>query len=184
MSFSKEGNVKLLSISIDNKLKFPTKDGIIGESSSSSSNYNYINSLQDCINVPCSAVNNFNFALDVSSSLYVSKKINSYANTSIFEFTPNSEIPLNINFSYDNEIIGKSIYGLSLNKLRENYTTEHINLIMTSMKLLIESPLIIDNNEFCEYEMIVYGDIIKENIIKLAPMEQPIIPFQPFRFNQ
>lgn len=56
-------------------------------------------------------INKLNYALDTSTTLYITKKL--YGNKeTLFSFGQDEEIFLNFNFGYENEILGKSLQGI------------------------------------------------------------------------
>jgi hypothetical protein len=120
-------------IVVDKKIYPPSK--ILANASDSRYNNDYLEILNKCFNIEESNINQFNFALDTNSSIYLCRKLAGNKSILILPYFKKNKFrePLDANFNvfvrnpiFDptNEIIGKAIYGVNIGDLSDKLEEE------------------------------------------------------------
>jgi hypothetical protein len=143
-------------------IKYP-ENYIEGESDSSLTNKQFMDSLADCIELNKSCINKFNFALNNNSSKYISEKLYGEVNgDDLMMFDSNINQRYNINFGYKSEILGKSIFGINLEQVNKKFE-EYVNIQKQGIKVFFEALPLKDNKLYEIITIAEYNDSLKIN---------------------
>lgn len=148
------------------KILYP--QGLInGDASNSNDNYQFIDNLKKCIDLKNSAINSMNFSIDVPTSMFISKKIYGDPNVSIIEFENTGNMHLKLCFGYNQEILGKCLFGINFDYMNAKLGNDTFKLENNVVNLIIESDEtneVINLNSIYElYTMIESNGNIKIN---------------------
>ena len=140
-----------------NTLKWP-QNMIAGESASSHDNEQFVDQLGNCINLERSSINRLNFALENSTTMYVTKKLYGEEDTNVFNFSPDTNFRFKFEFGYESEILGKSLFAVNLRQLNEEILNP-ISMKNKEIKLHITSKLDeFESRPFSTYDMYIIGE--------------------------
>lgn len=101
---------------------------INGNNSTYSKCNQFLDNLNKCFDITMSSINRFNYCLDESTNMYITKKTFGVPDTSLFKFSPQTNLHFQYTFGYHNEIIGKNIIGISFDYLSSRIG-ENFNLL-------------------------------------------------------
>lgn len=147
-------NIAIFGCEVNN-IKFPPYF-VSGKSNSSLLNDQFMENLNHSLNINKTSINKYNFALNKSTSLYITKKIYGKSED-MFEFEDNSNVYLDFRFGYHNEILGKAVFSLSFEQIYFLMNNK-IPLDQLNIKLFIEDKSQVDEEKE-NYELL----IIEEN---------------------
>jgi hypothetical protein len=123
----------------------------IGNSSNSNDNDQFLKMLSATFDLSKSCIDKYNFAIDTSSTYYITRKIfdinTQKDKISPFIFNKDSNNIFRINFGYKDEILGKSIFAINFESI-SNYFSPPINHLNKEVKVYIESDLKVHDNNF------------------------------------
>ena len=124
-----------------------------GNCSNSFTNYNFTEQLANCFPLFLSNINQLNYSLDISTSLYVTHKLYGYPKSKIINFGKDTNYMMNFIFGYNYDVNGKHILGISFNKLMADLK-QNISLLGKKLEINIESEIPEEyDNGFEPYEI-------------------------------
>ena len=90
-----------------------------GEADSSEENNKFFDELAKCISIENSKINRKNFAIDMSTTMYITRKLYGEPNAKMFKFDSDTNLRYIFKFGYDDETLGKCVIGISLENVRD-----------------------------------------------------------------
>lgn len=133
---------------------------ITGNSSSSIENVDFISNLKKTVTEE-SFINKENFALDVSSSTYISKKLYNFSDTDLYLLADDCDFTMSFVHDYTKEILGKCLYTLNFSDVKNKV------MIDTGLKFIeiyldtLENKKIVNDN-WGQYYVSVFIDFNKK----------------------
>lgn len=134
---------------------------IIGDNSNYSKCNQFLDHLNKCVDLSLSNINRFNYCLDTSTNLYITKKSYGVADTRLMKFSPKTNLHFSYNFGYNNEIQGKNIIGVSFDYLAKRIG-QSFNLLEQKVTIHTNSDITEDEEGYIQpyetYVIIEYDD--------------------------
>lgn len=90
-----------------------------GEADSSDETNIFFKELQKCVRTGGSKINLGNFALDSSTTMYLTRKLYGETAGKMFKFDSDTNLRYVFKFGYDDEMLGKCVIGISLDSVKD-----------------------------------------------------------------
>ena len=144
---------------------------ITGDNSHYSKCNQFLDNLNKCFDLSVSCLNRYNTCLNESTNLYIAKKTFGIPNTSLFKFSPKTNLFFSYTFGHGNEVLGKNIIGVSFDYLAKRIG-QSINLLEQKVVIECESSLKNEDNDSDLYETYIiieyedYANVNSEGMIE------------------